>query len=102
METPAAQSGGQEEVWIRRYTEGALSEKAAVNLFARSGRREYECWSSCASEIHVGWNGPSIPESKKKTPTPKKPHQPPPPPMRTPKIKRSEVLWHSGVRYSSG
>lgn len=84
METPAAQSGGQEEVWIRRYTEGALSEKAAVNLFARSGRREYECWSSCASEIHVGWNGPSIPESKKKTTNPQKnPPTPPPPPENT-------------------
>lgn len=41
-------------------------------------------------------------KAKKKHQPPKNPTNPPPPPMRTPKIKRSEVLWHSGVRYSSG
>lgn len=30
MEIPVAQRGGEEEVWIERYTEGALAEKAVV------------------------------------------------------------------------
>lgn len=42
-------------------------EKAVLILFARSRCRKYKCWSSCISEIHVGWNGPSISERKKKT-----------------------------------
>lgn len=51
-ETPVTQTEDEGEIGIKRYTEEVLSENAVVSLLVRGGKK-YECWSSCASEIHV-------------------------------------------------
>lgn len=75
----------------RRELRSSVVGKSSCYLLARPRRRKHECWSSCASEIHVGWKAHSKSERK----TNKQTH------FSELGIKKSTVLWRSRGRYSS-